>query len=95
MIARRIYLGLLIFSILIGVYFYGIAVQNYDKEFLKIFSIVPFFLFMAGVHGLIAHLLTPTTKNKLISYPLVMGMVYILLFFIHLFVIVPIICANF
>ncbi|SMD46015.1 hypothetical protein SAMN00777080_4691 [Aquiflexum balticum DSM 16537] len=95
MIARRIYLGLLIFSILIGVYFYGIAVENFDKEFLKIFSILPFFLFMAGVHGLFAHLLTPTTKSKMISYPLVMGMVYVLLFFIHLFVIVPIICPNF
>lgn len=95
MIARRIYLGLLIFSVLIGVYFYGIAVENYDKEFLKIFSMVPFFMFIAGVHGLSTHLLTPSTKSKMISYPLVMGIVYFVLFFIHLFVILPIICPNF
>lgn len=94
MIARRIYLAFLLISVLIGIYFYGIASENFDKGFLKIFSIVPFFLFMAGVHGLTTHLLTPSTKSKLIAYPLIMGMAYVLLFFIHLFVILPIICPN-
>ena len=94
MLARRIYLILLVFSVLIGTYFYGIRVEDFDTDFLKYFSLVPFLIFISAVHGLLAHTLTPQVKDRMVAYPLVMGIVYVLLFFIHLFVILPRICPD-
>ena len=95
MVARRIYLLLLVLAVIIGFYFYGITSRDFDREFLVYFSIVPFFMFVVGINGILANTLSPSTKSKIIAYPLVLGIVYALLFFIHLFVILPIICPNF
>jgi hypothetical protein len=92
MVARRVYLIILILSILVGFYFYFLSPEKFSPKFLKTFSLVPFFMFIAGVHGLMAHTLNPQTKHNLISFPLVMGIVYVALFFLHLFVIMPLIC---
>jgi hypothetical protein len=92
--AKTLYAALLILSIVIGVYFFGFAVDNFDKDFLWFFSIVPFFLFFSGVLGLIIQSLSDETKKKMDSLPLILGIVYVVLFFIHLYVIVPLICPN-
>ena len=94
MIARRIYWGILVFSVIVGIYFYGIAPDQYDADFLVIFALVPFLMFMAGVHGLLAHLLKPSVKSRMIAYPLFMGILFVLLFFLHVFVILPLVCPD-
>jgi len=95
MIARRIYWVILILSIIIGIYFFGMARDKFDPEFLIFFALVPFFMFASSVYGLIAHLLKPSVKGGMIAYPLIMGILFVLLFFIHVFVIVPLLCPDF
>ncbi|MDF2158046.1 hypothetical protein [Algoriphagus sp. CAU 1675] len=91
MLARRIYWALLVISILMGIYFYWITPEQYSPQFLIPIAFVQFLLLIAGVHGLLAHTLKAQTKYKLISYPLVLGIIYVILFFIHLFVVMPLI----
>lgn len=97
MVARRIYWIILILSIIIGVYFYGIAPNKYNPDFLIIFALVPFLMFAGAIHGLISHLLKPSVKGRggSLIYPLIMGAVFALLFFIHVFVILPKVCPDF
>ncbi len=92
MIARRIYWTILILSILIGVYFYFLSPEKFTPQFLRNFSAVPFFMLIVGIHGIMAHSIIPETKHIMVFYPLVMGAIYVILFFLHLFVIVPQIC---
>jgi len=92
MIARRVYWTILIVSILIGVYFYFLVPEKYSPEFLKNFSVVPFFLLIVGVHGIMAHSISAEAKHRMIAFPLVIGMIYVVLFFLHLFVVMPLIC---
>ncbi|MDO6438761.1 hypothetical protein Q4534_15160 [Cyclobacterium sp. 1_MG-2023] len=94
MITKRISWILIVLSILIGGYFYGIAYQNYAASFLQLFAVVPFLMFMAGVHGLLTHNISPRTKHNMLVYPLVMGLIYVVMFFIHLFIIFPLICPG-
>lgn len=93
MVARRIYWAILALSIIVGVYFYGIVPHKYSSDFLVIFALVPFLMFSGAVHGLISHLLKPSVKAKggSILYPLIMGIVFVLLFFIHVFIILPLV----
>jgi|GEM_PF-958575 len=95
MVARRIYWALLVLSILIGIYFYGIAPDKYEPRFLVIFALVPFLMFAGSVNGLIAHLLKPSAKGKMLVYPLFMGILFVFLFLIHIFVILPLVCPDF
>jgi hypothetical protein len=92
--AKTLYAALVILSIVIGIYFFGIAVDKFDKNFLWYFSIVPFFLFFSGLLGLIIQSLSAETKSKMDSLPLILGILYVVLFFIHLYLIVPLICPN-
>lgn len=92
--ATTFYILLLLLSIILGVYFFGIAIEDYSIDFLQFFAVVPFLIFMGGVHGLITHLLPENKKNKIEVYPLIMGILYVVLFFVHLFVIVPLLCSK-
>jgi hypothetical protein len=94
MLAKRIYIFFIILSFLIGIYFYGIAKDNYTPQFLTFFALLPFYLFIAGVHGLIAHTMKTTVKGNLIIYPIIMGIVFALLFFIHIFIILPLLFPD-
>lgn len=97
MVTRRIYWALIILAIVIGIYFYGIAPDRFDPDFLLFFALLPFLLFAGGVHGLIAHTLSPSIKGMGGSffYPLIMGLVFALLFFLHIFVVIPLVCPEF
>jgi hypothetical protein len=94
MIAIRIYWAILILSIILGVYFYGIAPERYNLGFLLYFALVPFLMFSVGVHGLLNHLLKSDTKSRMLIYPLIMGVIFMLLFVIHIFIILPIVCPG-
>ena len=97
MVARRIYLAILVLSAVIGIYFYGIAPESYNPNFLIFFALLPFLMFITGTHGLTAHMLRPELKDKggLLYYIIIMGLVYSLLFLIHVFVILPLVCPDF
>jgi hypothetical protein len=97
MMARRAYWAILILSILIGIYFYGIAPDKFNAKFLVIFAIVPYLMFAGSVHGLIAHTLKPSEKSKggSIYYVLIMGALFVALFLLHVFVILPLACPDF
>jgi hypothetical protein len=95
MIARKIYWMILLLSIMIGIYFYVIAPGNYNRDFLALFALLPFFLFTLSIHGLLAHSFSPLTKGGLIIFPLIMGFIFALLFFIHLFIILPVLFPEF
>lgn len=92
--AKTLYWTLLILSIVIGIYFFGIAIDKFDRDFLWFFSVVPFFMFFSAVLGLVLQSLSVETKKKIESLPLIVGMIYVILFFIHLYVIVPLLCPN-
>ncbi|MDO9551355.1 hypothetical protein [Rhodonellum sp.] len=94
MVARRLYLALMVLSVVMGIYFYGISVQNFDPEFLYYFAMLPFFMFVTGFHGFLAHSLSTLKKSKMVFFPLLMGFLFVFLFFIHLFVIMPLLCPN-
>ncbi len=94
MVIRRIYWFTLALSLLVGVYFYGLGPGRFESGFLLYFAVVPFFLFTGSVHGLIAHTISPTTKTGMMIYPLIMGVLYASLFFIHLFILVPLLCPG-
>ena len=96
MLVRRIYWTMLIFAILLGIYFYGVAPENFGKDFLVVFILLPFLMFAGGVHGLIAHLAPPSLKGKgkSLFYPLIMGILFALMFIIYIFVVIPLVCPD-
>ncbi len=95
--AKLIYGSLILAAILIGVYIYLLIPNRFNESFLIIFALLPFLMFATGIHGLIAHMLTPDQKERRgpLLYPLIMGALFIVLFLIHIFVVLPIACPNF
>jgi hypothetical protein len=63
--------------------------------FLVFFSGVPFFLFVTGLFGLLWPLIKPEGEEIYITHALVMGLLFIVLFFIHVWVLLPRICPEF
>lgn len=92
--ARRIYTILIIISIALGVYLNSIK-DTHSKTFLLLISSAIFLLFSMGIHGLLAHLIKPNIKRDMIIYPLFMGVIWVVLFALFVFFIVPIFCPNF
>ena len=95
MVSLRTYKLILLLSIVIGVLVYGFGPSRFSPDFLIFFAFVPFFMFAASVHGLIVHMTKPNTKGVLIIYPLIMGLLFALLLFIHTFVLLPLLCPDF
>jgi hypothetical protein len=92
---KMIYWALLILAVVVGVIFYGVLEDEYSMRFLVFFSGVPFFLFVVGVFGLIWPIIKPTGNETYISHALLMGAFFIILFFIHVWLILPLICPEF
>jgi hypothetical protein len=95
--ARLTYLVIIFISVLIGVFFFGLWRERFAKDFLILFSLLPMLLFATGVHGLVAHSFKPSFKAKYgaIFYPVLMGVLFVVLLMIHFFVILPLICPEF
>ena len=92
---KNIYWVLLISSIIIGFVFYGILQDNFNLQFLVFFSGLPFFLFVIGCFGLLWPMIKPAGDEVYISHALLIGLIFIVLFFIHTWVILPRICPDF
>ena len=92
---KSIYWILLVLSILTGIVFYGVLQGQFSLQFLLFFSGVPFFLFVIGSFGLLWPKLKPAGDVVYISHALLIGILFILLFFIHIWIILPRICPDF
>lgn len=92
--ARRIYALLTLLSMVLGVSVYMIK-ESQSKNFLLIITSFVFLLFSAGIHGILAHSFKPDLKGYFIGYPIVMGFIWALLFFLFVFFILPIFCPDF
>ncbi|ULC58550.1 hypothetical protein MBM09_11535 [Flaviramulus sp. BrNp1-15] len=89
------YWVLLILSVIVGFIFYGILQDNFSLQFLIFFSGVPFLLFIIGCFGLLWPKLKPEGDEVYISHALLIGLLFIILFFIHTWVVLPRICPDF
>ncbi len=92
--ARRIYRLLIAISIGLGVYLFMIK-GTHSTIFLIIISSLIFLLLSMGIHGLIAHSVRPKLKESTLAYPMLMGLLWVILFLLFVFFIIPIICPNF
>ncbi|AEM70619.1 hypothetical protein Murru_1578 [Allomuricauda ruestringensis DSM 13258] len=91
----RIYWILLILSLIIGFVLYGFLQEQFSLQFLVFFSGVPFLLFVTGVFGLLWPKLKPEGDEVYIIHALLIGLLFIILFFIHVWILLPRICPNF
>jgi hypothetical protein len=92
---RRIYWLLLILSLIIGFIFYGSLQEQFSIQFLVFFSGVPFLLFVTGIFGLLWPKLKLVGDEVYIGHALLIGLLFIILFFIHVWLILPRICPDF
>lgn len=91
----KVFWILLILSVIIGFIFYGFLQSEFSLQFLVFFSGVPFFLFTVGCFGLIWPKIKPAGDEVYISHAIIIGILFILLFFIHTWIILPRICPDF
>jgi hypothetical protein len=54
-----------------------------------------FTLFSVGIQGLIVYSLNPAAKGGILAYPLLMGLLWAVLFFLFVFIVVPMFCPDF
>ncbi len=92
--ARRIYRILIVISIGLGVYLFMIK-ETHSNSFLIIISSLIFLLLSMGIHGLIAHSVNPKLKETTLAYPLLMGLLWVILFLMFVFFIIPVFCSDF
>ncbi len=79
--ARRIYNILIAVALGLGVYLYSIK-EAHSKVFLIVTSAMIFTFLSVGIHGLIEHSLNPNAKGGILTYPLLMGVLWAVLFFL-------------
>jgi hypothetical protein len=91
---RWIFRILIIASILIGIYLYIIR-ETQSSRLLIIWSSITFLILSFGIHGLIAHSMRPKTKGDLIAYPLLMWILWAVLFFLFVFLVIPVFYPDF
>lgn len=93
--SKKVYWVLIIVSIIIGFIFYGILQNQFSTQFLVLFSGLPYLLFVMGSFGLLWPKIKPTGDEQYISHTLLIGILFIILFFIHVWIILPHICQEF
>jgi hypothetical protein len=92
---NKVYWILIILSVIVGVVFYGTLQDQFSLQFLIFFSGVPFFLFVIGIFGLLWPKLKPAGEGVYIGHALLIGLLFIVLFLIHTWVLLPRICPDF
>ncbi|MCK0131601.1 hypothetical protein MWU59_08805 [Flavobacteriaceae bacterium F08102] len=92
--ARRIYRILIGIAIGIGAYLILTRASHSDVFLISISSVV-FLLMSVSTHGLIAHSVRPKIKEGLFGYPLLMGLVTVILFLLFIFFIIPALSPDF
>lgn len=92
--SKRIYSLILVLSIIGLLVLYSVRENigvNGMLGLLFLFSMV----LVTCIHGIVAHSINPQLKGGLIVYPVLMGVLFALLFFICVFVILPLYYPEF
>jgi hypothetical protein len=86
--AKNIYISLLSISLisLLLLYYWK---DNLPFRTMLGLIVIIYFVLVASIHGIVAHTLSPELKGGLIVYPLLMGVLFAVLFFICVFVVLP------
>ncbi|SDL37725.1 hypothetical protein [Kriegella aquimaris] len=92
---NKIYWILIVLSLIIGISIYGPLKDEFTLQFLLFFSGLPFFLFVIGSFGLLWPKIKPDGEEIYIKHALLIGILFIILFFIHVWIILPRICPDF
>ncbi|WP_396602007.1 hypothetical protein [Algibacter sp. R77976] len=92
---KKWYWILIFLAVIIGFVFYVILQDQFSTRFLIFFSGLPYLLFVTGSFGLLWPKIKPTGDEEYISHTLLIGLLFIILFFIHVWIILPNICPNF
>ncbi|RKS42762.1 hypothetical protein BC962_3049 [Gillisia mitskevichiae] len=91
---NKIYWILLVLSIVLGLILYVFLQQQFSFQFLVFFSGLPFFLFVTASFGLLWSKIKPYGEEVYISHALIIGLLFVILFFIHTWIILPHLCPN-
>nr|WP_288935318.1 hypothetical protein [uncultured Allomuricauda sp.] len=92
---KGIFWTMIILSLIIGFIIYGTLKDQLGLKFLVFFSGVPFLLFVTGAFGLLWPKIKPEGDEVYISHALIIGLLFIVLFFIHVWVLLPLVCPSF
>ncbi|WP_299111207.1 hypothetical protein [uncultured Winogradskyella sp.] len=92
---RRVYRIVIVIAIVLWISLF-IVKDSYSNSLLIIASSLTFLVFSFGIHGLIAHSIhPPSTNGKLITFPLLMWMLWAVMFLVFVFLIIPVYCPDF
>lgn len=92
---RVIYWGSIILAVIIGFIIYGGLEDGFSLKFLVLFSGVPFFFFVIGIFGLLWPKIKPVGETTYITHAILLGVLFFILFLIHTWIILPLICPDF
>lgn len=92
---KRVFWALIVLALIVGFIVYGILKDQLDLKFLVFFSGAPFLLFITGVFGVLWPKIKPEGDEVYISHALIIGLLFIVMFFIHVWVLLPLICPRF
>lgn len=90
-----IYWSMIVLAFLIGFLVYGVFLENFDLGFLVLFSGLPYFLFTIGVFGLTWPKIKPAGDSNYIIHAITLGIYFLVLFFLHIWLILPLVCPDF
>lgn len=93
--SRRIFRIVIAISIVLWIVLF-ITKESLSKSLLISFATLNFLVFSFGIHGLIAHSIRPpNTKGELITFPLLMWVLWAIMFLLFVFLIIPVYCPDF
>ena len=92
--SRRMFRIVIVIAIALGIYLF-VAKESFSKSLLIISLSIDFLILSLGIHGLIAHSLRPKSKGELITFPLLMWVLWAVLFLLFVFFVIPIYCPDF
>ena len=90
-----VYWVLIFLSFVVGYVVYLFLSDNCNLQFLVLFSGLPFWFFVTGVFGLMWPRIKPKGESNYIVHALVIGLIFFLLFIIHTWLILPLLCPGF
>lgn len=93
--SRRIFRIVIVIAIVIWIALY-ITKDSFSKSILISAATLTFLVFSFGTHGLMAHSIRPpATKGELITFPILMWVLWAVMFLVFVFLIIPIYCPDF
>ena len=92
---KSLYWLLLILSLKIGFIIYSSLKEQFGLHLLVFFSVLSFLLFVTGLLGLLWSRLKPVEQDLYVGHVLLIGVLFIILFFIHIWMVLPRICPDF